>query len=96
MSQHPRKGHFQEVSEHGLVYGWFNCGPRGGTQGVEPDSRVQRFWGPFRGLGIQPLVSAIRSLGNPLPERCVRFQRSGEKRWATERPLRGPVFPDAP
>ena len=29
-------------------------------------------------------------------ERCVRFQRSGERRWATQRPLRGPVFPDAP
>ena len=29
--------------------------------------------------------------------RGVRFQRSGGKtRWATQRPLRGPVFPDAP
>ena len=25
-------------------------------------------------------------------ERCVRFQRSGETRWATQRPIRGPVF----
>ena len=24
-----------------------NCGPRDGTQGVEPDSGVQRFWGPL-------------------------------------------------
>ena len=29
-------------------------------------------------------------------ERGVRFQRSGKTRWATQRPLRGPVFPDAP
>ena len=29
-------------------------------------------------------------------ERCVRFQRSGTTRWATQRPLRGPIFPDAP
>ena len=29
-------------------------------------------------------------------ERCVRFQKSGERRWAVQRPLRGPVFPDAP
>ena len=29
-------------------------------------------------------------------ERGVRFQRSGKTRWATQRPLRGPVFPDGP
>ena len=29
-------------------------------------------------------------------QRCVRFQRSGERRWAIQRPLRGLVFPDAP
>ena len=73
--------------------------------------------GPLRGLGIRPLVSAIRGLGIPLPgpplraperlpearrgfsgasERCVRFQRSGKTRWATQRPVRGPIFPDAP
>ena len=49
-----------------LVPYFLKCGPRGGTQGAEPDSVVQRFWGPFRlrGLGIRPLVSAIRGLGN--------------------------------
>ena len=29
-------------------------------------------------------------------ERRVCFQQSGERRWAIQRPLRGPVFPDAP
>ena len=29
-------------------------------------------------------------------ERCVRSQRNGETRWVTQRPLRGPVFPDDP
>ena len=29
-------------------------------------------------------------------ERCVRSQQSGKTRWATQRPLRGPIFPDAP
>ena len=36
-------------------------------KGEEPGSGVQRFWGPLGGLGIRPLVSAIRGLGNLLP-----------------------------
>ena len=44
--------------------GAVNCGPRGGTGGAKPGSGVQRFWG----LGIRPLVSVIRGLGNPFPE----------------------------
>ena len=35
---------------------------RGGTRLRGPE-----VLGPLRGLGIQPLVSAIRGLGNPLP-----------------------------
>ena len=53
--------------------------------------------GPFRGLGIQPLVSAVRGLGHPLraPERLLegpplRAQQSGEKAGLSEA-LRDPV-----
>ena len=92
---------------------------RGRNRRGETRLRGPEVLGSLRGLGIRPLVSVIRGLGNPFPEapprapgkalrasgeggssgaseRCVRFQRSGEKRWATQRPLRGPVFPDAP
>ena len=83
-----------------------NCGPRGGTQGAEPGSEVQRFWGPlgasefdpsFQQFGVSetPFQGPLRA-PESLSERGVRFQRSGKTRWATWRPLRGPVFPDAP
>ena len=38
------------------------CSPRGGTQGTKPRSRVQRVFGPLKGLGVRSLVSAIRGL----------------------------------
>ena len=31
-----------------------NCGPRGGTQGAEPDSGVQRVWGPLGASEFDP------------------------------------------
>ena len=93
--------------------------PEGRNRRGETWLRGPEVLGPLSGLGIRPLVSVIRGLGNPFPlprgplearkgsqglgggssgdsERCVRFQRSGERRWAIQRPLRGPVFPDAP
>ena len=71
----------------------------GGTQGAEPGwLRGPEVLGPLRGLGSRHLVSAIRGLGKRLqgPRRgvSVRFQWSGKTRWATQRPLRGPVFPE--
>ena len=84
---------------------------RGGTRLRGPE-----VWGPSGASEFDPLVSAVRGLGNPLPkdtfgaperlsearggcsgasERCVCFQRSGKIRWATQRPIRGPVFPNA-
>ena len=104
--------HLRRRAEHG--FGELNGGLRGGTQGAEPGSGVERFWGP---LGASGFVSAIRDLGSPpsqeplkpqksfqgtrggssrASERCVRFQRSGKRRWGTQKPLRGPVFPDTP
>ena len=92
-----------------------NCGPRGGPQGAEPGSGVQRFWGPlgasefdpsFPQFGVsetpfqgplEPWKASQKPRGGSsgASERGVRFQRSGKTRWATQRPLRGPVFPDA-
>ena len=81
--------------------------PEGRNARGEARLRGPEVLGPLRGLGIRPLVSAIRGLGNPLPgplrapERLPeaperRFRGSGKTRWATQRPLRGPIFPDAP
>ena len=96
------------VSSQSPVSGVWSPGPgprKCGQQGVEPDSGVQRFWGPLRGLGIRPLVSAIRGLGKALkgPERLFRglgevcsFQRSRETRWATQRPFWRSCFPGCP
>ena len=35
--------------------------------------RGPEVWGPLRGLGIRPLVSVIRGLGNPFPEAPKRL-----------------------
>ena len=43
-----------------------NCGPRGGTRGGTR-LRGPEVLGPLRGLGIRPLVSVIRGLGNHFP-----------------------------
>ena len=79
--------------------------PEGRNRRGETRLRGPEVLGPLRGLGIPPLVSVIRGLGNPFrrgpfeprkgsqglgggssgaSERCVRFQRSGERRWAIE------------
>ena len=41
-------------------------------------------------------LSEARRGSSGASERCVRFRRSGKTRWASQRPLRGPIFPDAP
>ena len=69
----------------------------GCTKG-EPDPNaparnpIRRCSGPHRAS------SALTSRGSfsGASERGVRFPWSGKTRWATQRPLRGPVFPDAP
>ena len=81
-----------------------NCGLRGGTGGAKPGSGVQRFWGPLgasefdlpRLLEPRKGSQGLGGGSSGASERCVRFQRSGERRWAIQRPQRGPVFPDAP
>ena len=45
-----------------------NCGPEGRNRRGETRLRGPEVLGPLRGLGIRPLVSAIRGLGNPFPE----------------------------
>ena len=68
------------------LFRYINCGPRGGTGGAKPGSGVQRFWGP---LGASDFDPSFQQFGvSETPSR-------GERRWATQRPLRGPVFPDA-
>ena len=78
---------------------------------MKPGSGVQRFWAPlgasefdpsFQQVGVsetpsqRPLRAPERLSGPWASERCVRSQRSGERRWAIQRPLRGPVFPGCP
>ena len=46
-----------------------NCGPRGGTGGAKPGSTGPEVLGPLRGLGIRPLVSVIRGLGETPSQR---------------------------
>ena len=42
--------------------------PEGRNSRGETRLRGSEVLGPLRGLGIRPLVSAIRGLGNPFPE----------------------------
>ena len=42
--------------------------PEGRNRRGETRLRGPEVLGPFRGLGIRPLVSVIRGLGNPFPE----------------------------
>ena len=42
--------------------------PEGRNRRDETRLRGPEVLGPLRGLGIRPLVSAIRVLGNPFPE----------------------------
>ena len=61
-----------------------NCDPRGGTQGAEPGSGIQRFWGPLEASEIRRLVSAIRGLGKGwlfrgLGEGCPFSKERGKK-----------------
>ena len=103
---------------HSVFLGTYQLRPEGRNRRGETQLRGPELLGPLRGLGIRPLVSVIRGLGDPFPEapneevqkssqglkggsseaseRGVRFQRIRKTRWATQRPLRGPVFPDAP
>ena len=79
---------------------------RKGPEALGPlrDLGIRPFVSVIRGLG-NPFPEApeprkgTQGLGggsSGASERCVRFQRSGERRWAIQRPLWGPVFPDAP
>ena len=65
---------------------------RGKLDGNNSGSRKPLPWGP-----LEPRKgSQVHGRGSSgASERCVRFQRSVERRWAIWRPLRGPVFPDA-
>ena len=72
-------------------------------QGKRPRNSTPRFCnsGSRKPLPRGPLEPRKGSQGlgegsSEASERCVRFQRSAKTRWATQRPLRGPIFPDAP
>ena len=63
--------------------------PRGGTWLRGPEVS-----GPQGPLRAPERLSGAQGSNSGASERCVRFQRSGTRRWASQRPLRGPVFPD--
>ena len=69
-----------------------NCGPRGGTQGAEPSSGVQRFWGPLGTSEFDPSFQQF-SLGNPLPrapwEKKVGYKEAPKRSRFSGCPLRG-------
>ena len=46
----------------------FQLRPEGRNRRGETRLRGPEVLGPFRGLGIRPLVSVIRGLGSPFPE----------------------------
>ena len=65
----------------------FNCGPRGGTQGAEPGSGVQRFWGPLGAseFGENKVDHSEASKRSRFPGCPLRgFQPSGSYPWATD------------
>ena len=79
----------------GLAQGSRGFGAPLGASEFEPS--FQQFGSrkpPFRGpLEPQKGSQGPRGGSSETSEKGVRFQRSGRTRWATQRPLRGPVFP---
>ena len=71
----------------GAPQGPRNSTPRFGNSG-SPPSR-----GP---LEARKGSQKPRGGSSEASERCIRFQRSRKIRWATQRPLRGVIFPDGP